>query len=287
MLRDPAHYQIYKRLEHYFKRYKNYLPRYTHEELDFPGVKVENVEVGKLITYFDYFEIDLDNVVTVGKEEDGQNVDIRGKVARLNHKPFTYSIHINSDKNQDVYIRVFLGPKYNHLGQEYELDERRDYFVEVDRFPYKIEAGKNIVERKSQDSNVVAPDQDSYRTFFKKITEAYEGKAEYYLNKAQHYYGYPERLLVPKGKKGGQAFTFYVIVTPYHQVNEKDFQPYDHKAFSYMGVGQNRVYPDDKPLGYPFDRKIYSNDFYTPNQYFKDVVIFHKKADEDSNVTQN
>jgi hypothetical protein len=102
---------------------------------------------------------------------------------------------------------------------------------------------------------------------------------------AEQYCGYPERLLLPRGKKGGQVFTFYVIVTPYVKQSEYDFQAYNYKAFSYCGVGINNKYPDDKPLGFPFDRPIYGGDFYTPNSYFKDVIVFHKKEEEVNTAT--
>jgi hypothetical protein len=95
------------------------------------------VEVGKLITYNDYFDIDLDNVVNVKVPEDGQYVDYRARQTRLNHKPFTYSIDVTSDKATEVYVRVFLGPKYDYLGREYNINDRRHYFVEIDRFPHK------------------------------------------------------------------------------------------------------------------------------------------------------
>jgi hypothetical protein len=106
-------------------------------QLAFPGVTIESVDVDKLITYFDYFDIDLDNVVNVKAEEDGQFIDYRARQTRLNHKPFTYKIDVNSDKTTDVYVRVFLGPKYDNLGREFNINDRRHYFVEIDRFPYK------------------------------------------------------------------------------------------------------------------------------------------------------
>jgi hypothetical protein len=99
-------------------------------------------------------------------------------------------------------------------------------------------------------------------------------------SQGHNYCGFPENLLLPKGQKGGEAFTFYVILTPYVKQDDHDFQPYDYKAFSYCGVGLDHKYPDDKPLGFPFDRKIHSKEFYTANMFFKDVLIFHKKVDD-------
>jgi hypothetical protein len=95
------------------------------------------VDVGKLTTYFDYFDVDIDNVVNVNTPEDGANIDYRARLTRLNHKPFTYSIDVSSDKATDAYVRVFLGPKYDSLGREYNINDRRHYFVELDRFPQK------------------------------------------------------------------------------------------------------------------------------------------------------
>ncbi|PSN58157.1 Hexamerin [Blattella germanica] len=279
-LRDPANWQILKRVNYLFQRYKGYLPRYTYDELSFPGVRVDNVDVGKLVTYFDYFDIDLDNVVNVKVAEDGKYVDYRARQTRLNHKPFTYNVEVYSEQATDVYVRVFLGPKYDYLHREYDLNDRRHYFVEIDRFPYKVQSGKTTITRNSRDSSVVSPDYQSYRTLMRKVYDAYEGKDKFYYDRSENYCGYPERLLLPKGKLGGQEYTFYVIVTPYVKQDDHDFEPYNYKSFSYCGVGANHRIPDDKPLGYPFDRPVYSHDFVTPNMYFKDVVIYHKKYEE-------
>jgi hypothetical protein len=115
---------------------KHTVPTSPCLQLAYPGLKIEDVEVGKLITYHDYFDIDLDNVVNVKVPEDGQYIDYRARQTRLNHKPFTYSIDVISDKATEAYVRVFLGPKYDYLGREYNINDRRHYFVEIDRFPY-------------------------------------------------------------------------------------------------------------------------------------------------------
>ena len=105
-------------------------------QLKFDGVKVENVEVSKLYTYMETFEFSLGNTIHVAKEEDILGVNIHVQKPRLNHKPFTYKIEVISDKDVDSYVRVFLGPKANILGEELDLNELRHYFVEIDRFPY-------------------------------------------------------------------------------------------------------------------------------------------------------
>lgn len=48
------------------------------------------------------------------------------------------------------------------------------------------------------------------------------------------------------------------------------------------GVKEGK-YPDNKPMGYPFDRKIDECDLQNiTNTYMKDVVIYHKKDVSDT-----
>ena len=102
----------------------------------FDGVKVDSVEVGKLYTYFEPYEINIGNVVNLGKAEQVPDVNIMLHNYRLNHKPFTYNIELTSDKDAQAYVRVYMAPKYDYLGHEYSLSERRKYYFEIDQFPY-------------------------------------------------------------------------------------------------------------------------------------------------------
>lgn len=92
------------------------------------------MEVSKLQTYMENFEFSVGNTIYVNKEEDIHGVNLHVRKLRLNHKPFTYKIEVSSDKAVDVYVRVFLGPKTNYLGQEWDINKLRHYFVELDRF---------------------------------------------------------------------------------------------------------------------------------------------------------
>jgi hypothetical protein len=77
--------------------------------------------------------------------------------------------------------------------------------------------------------------------------------------------------MLPKGKKGGMPYQFYFIVSPYNPPTEKP-----HDFISEGGYG----YIDSLPYGYPFDRKIDENYWFTPNMYYYDVNIFHKTQSE-------
>jgi Hemocyanin, ig-like domain len=99
------------------------------------GVKIENLEVDKLITYFEDFEFDLYSVFA-GTYESDKNINIKSRVPRLNHKTFNYKFDVTSDKEQDVIVRIFLGPKYDVYGKELTLNEKRTKMIEMDKFKY-------------------------------------------------------------------------------------------------------------------------------------------------------
>jgi hypothetical protein len=116
-------------------KYKEHLTSYKREELVMTGVKVENVEVDKLITYFEDFEFDLYSVFA-GTYESDKNINIKSRMPRLNHKSFSYKFDVTSDKEQDVIVRIFLGPKYDVYGKELTLNEKRTKMIEMDKFKY-------------------------------------------------------------------------------------------------------------------------------------------------------
>lgn len=116
------------------RRYKEHLPSYTHKELAFPGVKIESVNVDKLMTFFDHFDSLINNVVSVHSHEQAQSMLIKARQYRLNHKPFTYHITVNSDKNTKAVVRIFLAPKYDNHGHELDISENYMNFYEVDQW---------------------------------------------------------------------------------------------------------------------------------------------------------
>ncbi|GLH06778.1 Hexamerin [Gryllus bimaculatus] len=271
VLRDPAYYQVCARVDYLFRRYKSKLDRYTVDQLAFPGVRIENVEVDKLVTYFDEFDVDLMNAIDVSSIEDGERLKIIARTQRLNYKPFTYKFTINSDKSANVMVRVFLGPKYDAAGHELNYEQMRPYMVEMDRFPYKLTNGQTVITRNSHDSTWVIKDRSSMWDHLRKVNNAIHNHEEMFIDDIAQYCGFPQRLLLPKVYKTSMPFVLFVMVTPYEGPMEVP------QTFASCGVGFDVKYPDTYPMGYPFDRPINNWDFYTPNMYFKDVLIFHKK----------
>lgn len=110
------------------------MPSYTHEELVFPGVTIESVTVDKLMTFFDQFESLVNNAVSVRSHKEAQSMMIMARQYRLNHKPFTYHITVNSDKNVKAIVRIFLGPKYDVHGHEIDMSNNYMNFMELDQW---------------------------------------------------------------------------------------------------------------------------------------------------------
>lgn len=110
--------------------------RYTKNEVEFNGVRIENVEIDKLVTYYDMKDYLINNAVDVPKMKDGQTFNIKAWQWQLNYKPFTYKIYVNSDKTTKAVMRIFLGPAVE--GEKYDdysyLRNYYKYFYMLDEW---------------------------------------------------------------------------------------------------------------------------------------------------------
>ena len=142
-----------------------------------------------------------------------------------------------------------------------------------------VKTGENFIERNSREFTSTVGDYDSFKSMLK---AAESGSA--YTAGADRHCGFPDRLVLPIGQKAGVPYTLFVMVTPYgSEERPEDF--HGHNAYN----TNTNVYScnglwtalDNRPLGFPFDRKIENfGRFYTPNMYFKDVFIFHKDTSD-------
>ncbi|XP_015604511.1 arylphorin subunit alpha [Cephus cinctus] len=269
-LRDPAFYRIYKRIVSYYLRYKNQLTPYVQSEVVFPELKINSASVDKLITYFEYFDALLSNGILVDSAQEAESYNVKARQYRLNHKPFSFHLDINSEKPMKAVVRIFLGPKYNVLGNVLDLSENYYNFYEIDQFNVNLVAGTNKVVRKSSDAFFTAPDTTSSDYFYKNILKGIDGSGSVVYE--ERLFGFPERLLLPKGKTGGMPFQLFFHVSP---VNEE---------YTYSSRIWGTIPVDRRPFGYPLDRPVHAFQFHGPNMLFKDILIVHKE-ESDFNVT--
>lgn len=131
-----------------------------------------------------------------------------------------------------------------------------------------MKSGTNKIERNSYESIYVAPDEVPSEVLYKKVVKAIEGGETFTY--PDQLYGFPDRLILPKGKKEGMPFKLFVSVSHF---DESKGIEVDSPVW-----GTNMM--DSRPLGYPLDRPVQAFNFTVPNFYLKDVLIYHKQAEE-------
>jgi Hemocyanin, ig-like domain len=144
--------------------------------------------------------------------------------------------------------------------------------------------GENFIKRYSKDYFWSVKDRTTYSELYKNLMMAIDGKSDFIYDMSEAHCGFPDRLLLPKGKFGGMPYTFYFIVTPFTSTEKYN---YDYFTKFTCGVGSGMKYFDNFAMGYPFDRPIDFLYFMTPNMYFKDVMIYHMDMDIDMNATHD
>ncbi|XP_063826533.1 basic juvenile hormone-suppressible protein 1-like [Ostrinia nubilalis] len=280
-LRDPLFWKLMKRIDSIFMLYKNLLPRYSHEDLDFAGVKIEHVMTDKLVTFMDEYDVDITNAMYLDKTEmqkKRSDMVYVARMRRLNHHPFKVTVDVVSDKAVDAVVRVFIGPKYDCMGRLLNIHDIRHDMVEIDSFLYKLDTGKNTIVRDSLDMHGVIQQRPWTRHVMdRSIDEMGVGvkMVDSWWYKTRM--GFPHRLLLPLGNHGGLPLQMFVIVTP---VRTGLILPsLDMSIMKERHACRWTTCIDTMPLGFPFDREIDESHFFTKNMKFTDIRIFRKDLD--------
>ncbi|XP_049773130.1 hexamerin-like [Schistocerca cancellata] len=263
-LRDPLFYRIAKRVLSIFYHYKNLLKPYTHEELLLPGVTVEDVVFDKLVTYFDTFDFELNNALPLSNPEEYKEVNFLARQGRLNHKPFFYHLKVKSDKEVDTVVRVFIGPKYDVLGRELSLEERKQHYVLLDIFNHKLAVGENDIKRSCSDFLLYGKEPPRHSDLFHTTVAALKGERKFFLDEFRSHFGFPNRLVLPRGTRSGLPLSVFAIVTP--AVSEEK-HPILERG-------------DNHPAGFPFDRRVVEFELDVPNAHFDETFVVHRRQED-------
>ncbi|XP_017888863.1 hexamerin-like [Ceratina calcarata] len=262
-MRDPAFYRLYKRICLLYYKYKLRQPPYSKEEIVYPNIKIESFNVDKMITYFDEFYTTINNGLLNDDLKEGEvGPLIKIKQYRLNNKPFNFHISVNADKPMRVSIRIFLGPKYDAHRKPLEFPDGFKYFYEIDNWITELNPGMNKILRSSQDCYFTIPDQESSDKFYAKILSSLDSNEPFTYY--ERVFGFPERLLLPKGKKEGMPFQFFIHISPVTS------------EFTYSSRVWGQTKFDNKPFGFPIDKPLFDFKYDGPNMMFKDILIYHK-----------
>ncbi|XP_063829465.1 arylphorin subunit alpha-like [Ostrinia nubilalis] len=257
-LRDPAFYQIYNKILSFIFKYKQFLQPYTQDTLHYIGVKVNNVEISKLNTFFDLHPFNASNTVIFSDSElVSPKKSFMVLQPRLNNEDFTVKINVKSDIEEQATFKVFVGPKYDGKGLPIDFEDNWMNFVQVDWFHHKLTKGENVIERSSEDFFHFKEDSLSIEEIYKLLDQ---NKLPLDMNES--YDELPKRLMLPRGTKSGFPVQFFVFVYPTKAL------PKELEEFK-------DVLLDDRAFGYPLDRPV-SPYFMQPNMYVKDAEIYHK-----------
>jgi hypothetical protein len=91
--------------------------------------------VDNLVTYCKNFDVHLLNALDDNLEP--EDVEIKVRVGRLNHRPFIFTVTVKSDYGAKVAIRMILGPKIYWFGQHMAINRKSHYFIEICKFSAK------------------------------------------------------------------------------------------------------------------------------------------------------
>ncbi|XP_053962924.1 phenoloxidase 2-like isoform X1 [Anastrepha ludens] len=281
-MRDPVFYRWHAYIDSIFQEHKTRLTPYTLPELNYPGVSVTRVQVlsrgsrfNVLRTYWKQSDVDLSG---------GLDFVPRGNVfarfTHLQHTPFTYRININNEGEAHRHgtVRIFLGPKRDETHKEMLFKDQRLLMVELDNFDVSLNPGQNTIRRRSSESSVIIPFEQTFRNLNKiRPGEGIADKLEFCGC------GWPEHMLIPKGLPEGLCCELFVMVSNYDHDRIRRWSSCKD-APSYCGL-RDSLYPDRRAMGYPFDRLARSGvenlaQFLTSNMKVVDVEVRHEERTE-------
>ncbi|XP_039745914.1 phenoloxidase subunit 1 [Pararge aegeria] len=275
-MRDPIFYRWHAYIDDIFQLYKNKLPPYPAERLDFPGIRVSSIGIegssgaNLLNTQWEQSTVEL-----------GRGLDFtpRGSVlarfTHLQHDEFNYVIDVNNSSGSDMMgtVRIFMAPILDEGGNQLSFDEQRRLMIELDKFTEALPAGTRTIRRRSLDSSVTIPYE---RTFRNQNTRPGDpGSAQ----SAEFDFcgcGWPHHMLIPKGTDRGYPIVVFCMISNWNEDRViQDLVGSCNDAASYCGI-RDRKYPDRRSMGYPFDRPTPASsitDFMTPNMAVQQCTI--------------
>ncbi|KAF5280175.1 hypothetical protein FQR65_LT15038 [Abscondita terminalis] len=277
-MRDPIFYRWHAYINDIFEQFKGTLPRYPVDQLNYEGVTVDSVTVQSkggadnvFNTFWQQSDVDLSR---------GMDFQPRGSVfvrfTHLQHQPFNYNIIVNNaGAPRQGTCRIFIAPATDERGNPWLLQDQKSLFIELDRFIVDLQSGQNTIIRQSDQSSVTIPFERTFRNL-----EAGRPQQEG-DDLAQFNFcgcGWPHHLLIAKGTPEGKACHLFVMISNIEndRVNQDNNVPCND-ASSYCGI-KDRLYPDRRSMGYPFDRLPRDGvstlqQFLTPNMRVQDVNI--------------
>ncbi|XP_065074155.1 phenoloxidase 8-like [Ochlerotatus camptorhynchus] len=269
-MRDPTFYRLHAQVDNMFHRFKNTLQPYPANQLNYNGVQIQslaaqlnrpNAPANVLLTYWQRSQVDLATGLDFGPQG-----NVFASFTHLQHAPFTFRLTVNNTgARRRGTCRIFIGPKTDERNIALTFQEQRILMVELDKFTVTLNPGSNTIVRRSEQSSVTIPYE---RTFRSAAISSQTGTEQYRFCNC----GWPSHLLIPKGTPEGMTFDLFAMISDYtgDTVNQEFDENVDcNDSHSFCGL-RDRLYPDRRPMGYPFDHRAPTNirtlqEFVRPN----------------------
>ncbi|CAH2007165.1 unnamed protein product [Acanthoscelides obtectus] len=275
-MRDPVFYRWHAYIDSIFQQFKDTLPRYRENQLNYPGMTVEDISIeggskNQIQTFWQQSDVDLSR---------GMDFQPRGAVfirfTHLQHRPFTYKIVVNNTGNGNKMgtCRIFLAPKFDERGNPWLFRDQKNLFIEMDKFMVSLKQGRNTITRSSSQSSVTIPFERTFRDLDANRPTGRDSLAQFNFCGC----GWPAHMLVPMGNAEGMKCQLFVMISDYQNDRvDQSVEGICNDAYSFCGI-KDRKYPDARSMGYPFDRQPRDGvdtlqQFLTPNMRVQDCTI--------------
>ena len=130
-----------------------------------------------------------------------------------------------------------------------------------------MKTGTNTIDRSSHESIFVVPDETPSDVLYKKLVTSLEG-GETFKYSTQPY-GFPDRLILPRGTKDGMPYNLLIMVSP---VDESNIVHIESPIWG-------RITSDGRPMGFPLDRPL-NPLVNVPNMHVTEVLVHHRDVEE-------
>ena len=205
---------------------------------------------------------------TVRYNIDGDNQQYDFKY--VNHDPFCYFIRVqnNSPQQRSVTVRIFIVPD--------GFREDRRSWIEMDKFLWELMPNSStVIFRSDEDSSVIRKpaikNPSQYAVNYDPVRDPQNSKCKC---------GWPYHLLLPKGKRSQTGAPYKIVVMLSDARTDMTAKEAACGSLSFCAA-TNNLYPDKRPLGYPFNRRfgtaIMNAVTSLPNFACKSIFIQHVK----------
>ncbi|XP_053610979.1 basic juvenile hormone-suppressible protein 2-like isoform X2 [Plodia interpunctella] len=255
-LRDRVYWVLIERALNYSLDFLRDMGPYDLSEYETDSLRIIDSEIDDFVSFFDYYQLNINNALGSNDNTYTQNSQtITARQRRLKHLPFKFSFNVESDMEQDVIVRLFLGPQcYNA-----SCWESYHNFFEIDAFKYSLKQGFSNISWSLENSS-----RFSFDDIFN-LEMTHKGVNKYNMFK------FPANLLIPKGLEDGLQLTIFVMITPVTTAGSKSAKDILYRTIS------TSLEVDEKPLGFPFHRFAKNYKESASNYRFYNVSVYHHK----------